>query len=46
MAAEEALGRARRGDVQLTLAAPEGTGWISVSTSRAAAAAERQLRLF
>ena len=47
MAAEEALSRARRGDVHVTLAAPEGTGWISVGTaSRAATQGEGQLRLF
>jgi phosphoribosyl 1,2-cyclic phosphodiesterase len=47
MAAEEALSRARRGDVRVTLAAPDGTGWISVGTARKAAdRGEGQLRLF
>ena len=47
MAAEEALSRARRGDVRVTLAAPDGTGWISVGAPRKAAAqGEGQLRLF
>jgi phosphoribosyl 1,2-cyclic phosphodiesterase len=45
-AAEEALCRARRGDVRLTLAAPDGTGWIGVAARGGAARAERQLRLF
>ena len=47
MASEEALARARRGDVRVTLAAPDGTGWIAVAGSRdAAARSEGQLRLF
>jgi hypothetical protein len=47
MAAEDALARARRGDVRLTLAAPDGTGWISVGAGRASAARDdNQLRLF
>jgi phosphoribosyl 1,2-cyclic phosphodiesterase len=47
MAAEEALARARRGDVRVTLAAPDGTSWISVSASRASVSRhEGQLRLF
>jgi phosphoribosyl 1,2-cyclic phosphodiesterase len=46
-AAEEALSRARRGDVRVTLAPPDGTGWIGVAASRGAAArGEGQLRLF
>ena len=45
-AAEEALGRARRADVRLTLAAPEGTEWLSVTATRAAPVFEGQLRLF
>jgi phosphoribosyl 1,2-cyclic phosphodiesterase len=45
-AAEEALGRARRADVRLTLAEPEGTAWISVAASRSAPVHEGQLRLF
>ena len=47
MASEEALARARRGNVRVTLAAPDGTGWIAVAASRdAAGRAEGQLRLF
>ena len=47
MAAEQALARARRSDVRVTLTAPDGTGWISVSAPRKAAAqSEGQLRLF
>lgn len=47
MAAEEALARARRGDVRVTLAAPDGSDWTSVAAPRAAAtSADRQLRLF
>ena len=47
MAAEDALSRARRGDVRLTLAAPDGTAWIRVGASgKAAAQCEGQLRLF
>lgn len=46
-AAEEALARARRGDVRVTLAPADGTGWIGVAASRGAAArGEGQLRLF
>jgi phosphoribosyl 1,2-cyclic phosphodiesterase len=47
MAAEEALARARRGDVRVTLAAPDGTGWVSVAASSGATArGDGQLRLF
>ena len=47
MTSEEALARARRGDVQVTLAEPDGTGWIDVSPARTGAAPLRgQLRLF
>jgi phosphoribosyl 1,2-cyclic phosphodiesterase len=47
MAAEEALARARRGDVRVTLAAPDGTGWLSVAASSGATArGDGQLRLF
>jgi phosphoribosyl 1,2-cyclic phosphodiesterase len=47
MSSEEALGRARRGDVRVTLAAPDGTGWIGVGAPRKAQApAHGQLRLF
>jgi phosphoribosyl 1,2-cyclic phosphodiesterase len=47
MSSEEALARARRGDVRVTLAAPDGTGWIGVGPARKAAApAHGQLRLF
>jgi phosphoribosyl 1,2-cyclic phosphodiesterase len=47
VAAEEALARARRADVRVSLAAPEGTGWIGVAAPRAAASPhEGQLRLF
>jgi phosphoribosyl 1,2-cyclic phosphodiesterase len=47
LAAEEALSRARRADVRVSLAAPEGTGWISVTAPRPAASRhEGQLRLF
>ena len=46
-AAEDALARARRGDVRLTLAAPDGTAWISVGAGRPGAARDdNQLRLF
>jgi phosphoribosyl 1,2-cyclic phosphodiesterase len=46
-AAEEALARARRADVHVSLAAPEGTGWISVTAPRPATSRhEGQLRLF
>jgi phosphoribosyl 1,2-cyclic phosphodiesterase len=44
-AAEEALWRAGRRDVELTLADPDGTAWIPVRASRAAAG-RGQLRLF
>jgi phosphoribosyl 1,2-cyclic phosphodiesterase len=45
--AEEALERAGRRDVEVTLAAPEGTGWIAVRASRAAARRrDGQMRLF
>jgi phosphoribosyl 1,2-cyclic phosphodiesterase len=47
LASEEALARSRRGDVRVTLAAPEGTGWVGVRPDRtAAASAHGQLRLF
>ena len=47
MAAEEALARSRRGDVRVTLAAPDGTGWIGVGAPRRAAARSHgQMRLF
>jgi phosphoribosyl 1,2-cyclic phosphodiesterase len=46
MAAEEALGRARRADVRVTLAAPEGTAWIGVRPRAGASCHEGQLRLF
>ena len=47
MTSEEALARARRGDVRVTLAAPDGTGWIGAGPARKAAVpAQRQLRLF
>jgi phosphoribosyl 1,2-cyclic phosphodiesterase len=47
MSSEEALTRARRGDVRVTLAAPDGTGWVAVSSSgKTAAPAHGQLRLF
>ena len=46
-AAEEALERAGRRDVELTLAAPEGTAWIPVRGPRATAGrGHGQLRLF
>jgi phosphoribosyl 1,2-cyclic phosphodiesterase len=47
-AAEEALERAGRRAVQVTLASPDGTDWIAVRVSRAAAAprADGQMRLF
>jgi hypothetical protein len=45
--AEEALGRGGRRSVQLTLAPPEGTGWIAVRANGAAVGPrEGQLRLF
>ncbi len=47
MASEEALVRARRGDVRVSLAAPDGTGWITVAAARSPAPRpEGQLRLF
>ena len=47
MTSEEALARARRSDVQVTLAEPDGTGWIDVNPAGKAAAPIRgQLRLF
>jgi phosphoribosyl 1,2-cyclic phosphodiesterase len=47
MSSEEALGRARRGDVRVTLDAPDGTGWIGVGAPRKTQApAHGQLRLF
>jgi phosphoribosyl 1,2-cyclic phosphodiesterase len=47
MTSEEALARARRGDVQVTLAEPDGTGWIDVCPAGKAVAPPRgQLRLF
>ena len=46
-AAEEALERAGRREVRVTLAAPEGTGWVAVHAPRAAAGRhDGQLRLF
>jgi phosphoribosyl 1,2-cyclic phosphodiesterase len=43
----EALGRAGRRDVEVTLAAPEGTDWIAVRAPRAAAGRRHvQMRLF
>ena len=47
MSSEEALARGRRTDVQVTLAEPDGTGWIDVRPAGTAAAPTRgQLRLF
>lgn len=47
MAAEVALHRRGRTEVQLELTSPEGTGWIGVSTPRPEACGPlRQLRLF
>jgi hypothetical protein len=46
MASEEALSRARRGDVRVTLADPDGTGWITVRSTHKPAALQGQLRLF
>jgi phosphoribosyl 1,2-cyclic phosphodiesterase len=46
MAAEEALARAGRGGVQLTLAGAFGTGWIEVRRPGPPTGAARQLRLF
>jgi phosphoribosyl 1,2-cyclic phosphodiesterase len=47
MAAEEALSRVRRGDVRVTLAAPDGTAWIRVGAPRKPVTqGEGQLRLF
>jgi phosphoribosyl 1,2-cyclic phosphodiesterase len=46
-AAEEALERAGRREVEVALAAPEGTGWIAVRASRAVARrGDGQMRLF
>jgi phosphoribosyl 1,2-cyclic phosphodiesterase len=46
-AAEEALRRGGRREVDLTLAAAEGTGWVSVRSGRGRRSAEAgQLRLF
>jgi phosphoribosyl 1,2-cyclic phosphodiesterase len=46
-AAEEALARSGRREVEVTLAPPEGTGWIAVRTARGTAARhDRQMRLF
>jgi phosphoribosyl 1,2-cyclic phosphodiesterase len=46
-AAEESLQRAGRSDVEVTLAAPEGTAWIPVRAPRVAAGRRQgQLRLF
>jgi phosphoribosyl 1,2-cyclic phosphodiesterase len=46
-AAEEALERAGRREVEVSLAAPEGTGWIAVRAPRAAARGrDGQMRLF
>ena len=46
-AAEEALARSRRGEVEVALAPPEGTGWIAVRASRGAPARrDGQMRLF
>jgi phosphoribosyl 1,2-cyclic phosphodiesterase len=46
MAATEALERAGRRDVRVALAAPEGTGWITVHPPRGQARDLAQLRLF
>ena len=46
MTSEEALARARRGDVRVTLAAPDGTGWIGVALRQDRGSDRRQLRLF
>ena len=45
-AAEEALSRAGRVGVSLTVAPPEGTGWIAVGRAVATARTGGQLRLF
>jgi phosphoribosyl 1,2-cyclic phosphodiesterase len=46
-AAEEALARSGRREVEVTLAPPEGTGWIAVRAARGTAARhDRQMRLF
>jgi phosphoribosyl 1,2-cyclic phosphodiesterase len=46
-AAEEALARSGRKDVQVELAPPEGTGWVAVRGARGAPARhDGQLRLF
>jgi phosphoribosyl 1,2-cyclic phosphodiesterase len=46
MAATQALERAGRRRVEVTVAAPEGTDWIEVGRARAAPAADPQMRLF
>jgi phosphoribosyl 1,2-cyclic phosphodiesterase len=46
MAAEEALRRRGRTEVELTLTGPEGTGWIEVSPPPPARVRARQLRLW
>jgi phosphoribosyl 1,2-cyclic phosphodiesterase len=47
MTSEEALGRARRSDVRVTLATPEGTSWIAVGAGRGSPVrGDDQLRLF
>jgi phosphoribosyl 1,2-cyclic phosphodiesterase len=46
LAAEEALARAGRREVRVSLADGSGTGWIAVRASRPRGAAEGQLRLF
>jgi phosphoribosyl 1,2-cyclic phosphodiesterase len=46
-AAEEALARSGRREVEVTLAPPDGTGWIAVRPARGTAARhDRQMRLF
>jgi len=47
LAAEEALERAGRRGVRLTLASADGTDWVTVrSAARGSDGAHRQLRLF
>jgi len=46
VSAEEALARAGRRDVRLSLAGSDGTGWITVRAARPARARDSQLRLF
>jgi phosphoribosyl 1,2-cyclic phosphodiesterase len=46
LAAEEALARAGRRDVRVSLAGGEGTSWVSVRSARDRSAASGQLRLF